>query len=768
MFEKIPHELKLLRKWVCWKGIPDESRPGKLRKIPIDAKTGQPAGSTSPDTWCDFDTAVREAVKYSGIGFIFDGTGYFGVDLDGVDEDLEKFRRGDMDGIVSEFVYTLRSYTELSQSGKGIHIICKGKIPEGGKRKKNVEMYENGRYFIMTGNAISDFSDIADCTDTIAQLHGKYIGGAEPKPVQQTLPENFAPIPDVDEIIQTALNSKQGNLFESFLAGDFQAYSPDRSSADMAFCNILAFWTACDPVKMDAIYRRSGMMRKKWDEIHDGKRTYGQMTIQKAIDGCTSVYTPPKKSAYAVNFAPMPEQAGAEQVSPQKFYTFDDTGNAERLCDVFGDDIRYCFTDNTWLYYDGRKWCDDTTGTILRCVDILLERMQAEQERYADDENIAKAYQKHLTKSRSHNAKKAMIMETRQRCPVTPDQLDKNKFLLNCTNGTVNLRTGELQEHDRNDLITKSVTTRLGDICDCPVWLAFLNDIFGGDPDMISYVQQAIGYSLSGSIAEQCIFFLYGEGRNGKSTFLDVIYDILGDYSMNVQPETLTVKRQAGNQASSDIARLKGARFVVSVEPNEGARLNEGLIKQLSGGDPLTARKQYASEFEFRPEFKIWLATNHKPIIRGRDDGIWRRIHLIPFTVQIPEEKVDRTLKYRLKKEYPAILKWAVDGFTAYQRAGELKKPAQVIQAISEYKGEMDVLTAFIADCCTVGNPNDRTQSTVLYTAYTQWARANNEYEMSSTKFSQEMAKKFTKTRTSKNKAFIGIRVDEYQVNITG
>ncbi len=256
---------------------------------------------------------------------------------------------------------------------------------------------------------------------------------------------------------------------------------------------------------------------------------------------------------------------------------------------------------------------------------------------------------------------------------------------------------------------------------------------------MIRYIQKAVGYSLSGSTSEQCVFFLYGTGRNGKSTFLDTVRAMLGDYAANAQPETIMVSPKSAGGARSDIARLKGTRFVTTVEPNEGMRLDEGLIKQLTGGDPVTTRFQYSSEFEFVPEFKIWMATNHKPIIRGTDTGIWRRIHLVPFGVQIPESKVDRSLPLKLRKELPAILKWAVDGYGLYKSEG-LRLPSAALNAVNDYRREMDVVSAFISACCTVGGGME--QSSALYAVYCKWASDNNEYKMSHTRFTTELLKK--------------------------
>ena len=236
----------------------------------------------------------------------------------------------------------------------------------------------------------------------------------------------------------------------------------------------------------------------------------------------------------------------------------------------------------------------------------------------------------------------------------------------------------------------------------CPVWKNFLDTVFAGDADLIRYVQKAVGYSLTGDTSEQCVFFLYGTGSNGKSTFLSTIRQVFGDYAANVQPETLMVKPSSSGGANSDIARLKSARFVTSTEPNEGMRLNEGLIKQLSGEDSVTARKLYSDEFEFLPEFKLWMGANHKPIIRGTDTGIWRRVHMIPFEVSISDEKKDKHLPGKLRGEIAGILNWAVEGYRLYASEG-LKMPGAVAKAVAEYRHEMDSISQFLEECTEPG-----------------------------------------------------------------
>ncbi len=754
MYEQIPQELKALPNWICWDAVPDEKR-GKIKKVPINALTGGGAMSNNPSTWCDFDTAVKASEKHSGIGFMFGGCPYFGVDIDGKEEELEAYQRGENGNIISEFISTLQSYAEISQSGKGIHIICRGTLPKRGRRKGSVEMYEDGRFFVMTGNSCSEYESIAECSDSIKPLHEKYIGGGH-EPVAKAVPA--VRLDTADQIIKAAAGAKNGGKFVSLYSGRTAGYT-SQSEADMAFCSMLAFWTGCDAEKMDMIFRSSGLMREKWDRAQSGS-TYGALTIQKAIAGCSQVYSP--KNSYSASFKQGEVNAQTEQTG-QRLYSFDDTGNAQRFVDLFGDKVRYCYTDKRWLWYDGRKWCTDMTGAVKRLADKAVACMSAELKVYEQTDadegtDMAKAFEKHMKSSRSNKSKNAMLNEVMHHVPILPSQLDRYKAVLNTPGGVIDLKSGALAPHDPKNYFTKITAVEYSENADCPRWTAFLDDIFGGDKDLIRYVQKAVGYSLTGATSEQCAFFLYGTGRNGKSTFLDIIRDIFGDYAANIQPETIMVRNSQGSAINSDIARLKGARLVTSVEPNEGVRINEGLLKQLTGDDTVTARKLYGDEFEFKPEFKLWMATNHKPVIRGTDTGIWRRIHMIPFTVQIPEEKIDRRLKYKLSAELTGIFRWAVEGCLLWQKEG-LKMPRAVLEEVREYRREMDVISAFVEDKCTVGKGLS-VKSSQLFAAYLNWAEQNNEYRMSSTKFGMELAKRFEKVRTRGGIYFNGLSLD--------
>lgn len=754
MYSKIPQELKNLHRWCCFKIV---EREGKKTKFPINAMTGEFAKSNDESTWCDFDTAYEQSINYDGIGFFFKEP-YIGIDIDGVRADIERYlsdksKKEDHDNnIVSEFVDLLGSYAEISPSGNGIHIIIKGELPPNGRRKGNVEIYTSGRFFTMTGNHIGGYTHITDDTDygKIKFLHNKYIAKSEPveQKKMHTVEGNDL---SEDEIIQIALNSKNGIRFKLFMDGGWEQFYHSASEADMAFCNDLAFWTSRDFYKMDSIYRRSSLFhdRKsndlmKWDRKQNNS-TYGEITLNKAIADCVNVFSPaPKEDDFQIYIL----DNDVKKVE-QKFYSYDDTGNAERFVDLHGDILRYSYVRKNWYFYDGKIWVVDQEGKIKTLADKVIEKMKREKVFVAegvDEEEAKKAFQKHIKATRNHKGKTNMIKESEHLTPARPQLFDADLYLLNVQNGYLNLKTGQFHEHDKDKFFTKISNVEYTDKADCPMWKDFLEVIFDNNKELIKYMQRAVGYSLCGSTEEQMMFILFGNGRNGKSVFLDIITELFGTYATNIQPHALMVKQQSGN-ANPEIAKLAGARLVTTTEPSDGMRFDEGLVKQLTGGDKVTARFLHENEFEFSPQFKIWMATNHKPYIRGTDDGIWRRMGIIPFDVKIPEEKVDKKLTFKLKREINAILKWAVEGYLMWQREG-LNEPQIIKDQREEYRGEMDVVQAFINECCTIKS-HASVQASALYQAYKYWAQDNKQHLMNSTKFGREMGKRFTKFKSS-------------------
>jgi len=326
----------------------------------------------------------------------------------------------------------------------------------------------------------------------------------------------------------------------------------------------------------------------------------------------------------------------------------------------------------------------------------------------------------------------------------------------------LDLKDIALREHSQEDLITKLAPVDYDPGARCPLWDDFLVVVTQSNEDLIRFIQKAIGYSLTGDISEQVLFILYGTGANGKSTFVRTVSTLLGDYAKQTPAETLLLKHQ--ENISNDLARLKGTRFLSAIESESNRKLAESLVKQMTGSDKIVARFLYGEFFEYYPEFKVFLATNHKPIIRGTDYAIWRRIRLIPFSVKIPEESQDKNLFTKLQTELPGILNWALEGLKLWQEEG-LKSPKVVKEATSIYQNEMDTVARFLEECCISDRGVDtKTSNTALYEAYIRWARDNGEREMSSRNFGNILHEKdFTDRKTNQGKTWFGIGLVQYR-----
>jgi P4 family phage/plasmid primase-like protien len=416
-------------------------------------------------------------------------------------------------------------------------------------------------------------------------------------------------------------------------------------------------------------------------------------------------------------------------------FALTDLGNSERLVRRFGADLRYYPVAGKWLYWDGKRWREDTVGRIYRLAKQTV-RLIYQEASEAESDARAKELAKHAIRSESKERIKAMVELAQSELPVEPADLDADCSLFNCLNGTLDLRTGLIREHRREDLITKLAPVAYDPAADCPTWRQFLATIMAdqdGKPKrrLIAFLRRMLGYSMTAETSEQVIFLLWGGGSNGKSTFLETGRALLGDYAQQADFSTFLYRDY--DRVSNDIARLKGCRFVSAVEVEGTRRLAETLVKQLTGGDTVTARYLFREFFEFTPAFKILLAANHKPTIRGSDWAIWRRIRLLPFTVTIAEGKQDKKLPEKLRRELPGILNWALRGCLLWQRKG-LGMPDEVRQATADYRDEMDILGSFLADCCVIAEA-ERVLAKDLYQAYLKWAEQEGETAVKQTTF---------------------------------
>ncbi len=445
-----------------------------------------------------------------------------------------------------------------------------------------------------------------------------------------------------------------------------------------------------------------------------------------------------------------------------------DLGNARRLVGRHGQDLRYVHTWSAWITWDQHRWQRDDFGEASRRGKDMVRSIYTEASA-CPDEAQRKALAQHAMRCESDSRVRALLSMAQSEPEVVarPADFDRDPWLLNVTNGTIDLRTGTLREHRREDLITKLVPVDYAPEATAPMWEAFLERIMAGNADLIAFLYRAVGYSLTGSTREQCWFLLHGKGSNGKSTLLRTLTDLLADFAVWTPAQTLLAKR--GEHIENDLARLRGARLVGSIEPEGGRRLAEALVKQLTGGDPVTARFLYSEYFSFFPEFKLWFGTNHKPEIRGTDHAVWRRIRLIPFQVVIPDTEQDRNLPEKLRAEFPGILAWAVRGCLAWQKEG-LGMPEAVSQATADYRASMDIIGNFLAEC-TVAEPGASVGATDLYKAYVAWCKQVQEQAETQRKFGEALGERGFRVErhcTTKRKLRLGLRLVTEQTEQAG
>ena len=437
---------------------------------------------------------------------------------------------------------------------------------------------------------------------------------------------------------------------------------------------------------------------------------------------------------------------------------FTDVTNCDYFLKAYGDIIRYCITWNKFLFWNGTNWDIDTRGRVAERCKIFVHKMYRGM-RYITDRQLEAAFEKHLIKSESFRRIQALegLLKISEEIKVEDFELDTNNYYFNVDKYTLNLKTMRVMEPNQKHLITKKSNFIFEKGTDCPTWNLFLMQIFNKDLQLIRFIQKAMGYALSGDVSEQCLFILWGTGANGKSTFLNVMLELFGDYATSTGIETFMKKN---SEQSNDLARLKGLRLVTTSEIEQGRQISESLIKVVTGEDALTARFLYGEYFSFKPTFKIFMATNHKPKIRGADNGIWRRIKMIPFTVTIPPEQRDKNLTEKLIAENSGILNWLLKGYAMWKKEG-LEEPDAVREANEEYRMDMDSVGTFVSDCLELdASLQWRLPTNMLYQTYIKWCSRNNERVMSQKWLGMRMSEKgFKRVITGGLRQWCGLAV---------
>ena len=792
----IPQELRDRPQWICWRR---EMRDGKPTKIPYIADSGERwASSTDRATWRTFDDACQHAARFDGIGFVFAADDpYCGIDLDhAISTDT-----GEIDPAALRILRAFPSYAELSPSGTGLHILCRAALPGGGTKKPRgaieVEMYDRGRYFTVTGTRWADSPDtVTDCQAAAAELYAELKGtnGTKPPPA----PRRAEPLTLTDqELLERARNATNGARFTAlFDHGDTTGYA-GASEADRAMCARLNFWTGNNPDHTERLARQSALCRPKWDErrgdttwirreiestyqsetynpdqriigVTAGKtpggddgddsmeaQTRARECIAAAIEAgtasavmdnpevlkalatlpageCTDWQQKLKKKIRAVNLRELKAAIAASKdgqrpkrarSTEQDAHHLTDLGNARRLVSRHGADIRHDHQRGLWLIWDGRRWAPDDTSEITRRAKDTVAAIYKEAGKASSDSD-RQALAKHALQSEGRNAIANMIAlaASEPGIPIRAADTDADPWLFNCQNGTIDLRTGELLEHRREDLITKLAPVNYDPDATHPLWDDLLDRVTRGDSDTRAYLQKAAGYTLTGSTREDKAFCLVSEGGGGKTSFLEPIVKTMGDYATIAEDNTFVAQHAGASGHSEDVAALAGARLVICTEMGRG-RLAEERFKRMTGGDSVRASRKHERSFEFTPQFKLWMAMNRALRADDEDTGVWRRLRYIPW-LPIPEDERDPKVKETLLRDpaaRAAILAWMVAGCLDYL-ANKLGDPPAIITATEQRREENNPMAAFFDDCCVFG-ADMWTGARALREAYDDWCK---------------------------------------------
>jgi len=453
--------------------------------------------------------------------------------------------------------------------------------------------------------------------------------------------------------------------------------------------------------------------------------------------------------------APMPKvvlQLPVTQQSDQDGYFRTDLGNAERFADLNGDRVKWV-PNVGWHFWKGSHW--ERTGDDSAVFDLAARcnKQLYDEAKNAKDDEARETATKHALKSQSRARIEATAVLAKGRLLVPAESFDREPMLLNCLNGTIDLTKGELRPHAQGDYVTKVAPFAFDPRASCPRWEAFLERVVPSGA-VRAYLQRLIGYTLTGSVAEQILVFLFGAGANGKSVCTGTVQALLGDYAATAPKDLLVDKPSDGHP--TDVAGIWGRRLIVSSETEQGRWLAEAKVKSLTGGDLISARFMRRDFFTFRPTHKLWLFGNHQLRVRGTDHGIWRRIVQVPFTQQISDAEKDVHLEAKLRAELAGIAAWAVRGCLDWQRDG-LRPPPEVVDATAEYRKSQDIIGRFIDEACIVGN-DFSCAAAKLYTAYKIWAEKSGERVWTSTAFGTAIKEReFESEKTKTGRTYLGI-----------
>ena len=753
-FVNIPDALKQSASFCVWKL---EKRGGRPTKVPYDPRTRQMAKTNEPSTFTDFNTAMKAYAigGWDGIGYrVSEGIG--AIDIDHcIRED------GSLNDVAASILGIFSTaYFEKSPSGTGLRGFFKlspdfaydKTVYYINNRKHGLEVYLPGttnRFVTVTGDMFRPGTVERD-DDALRNLLDTFMKRSTRVSNKTIEPASYL---DDEGVIAHASASASGDKFKALYAGNWEEGYDSQSDADMAFVSMLCFWCGNVEEQIDRIFRSSGLMRDKWDRM-TGDRTYGQITIRNAIASTSEIYTPIADSSAEDDFESIEEDEETEQhagfrpdlsrititlddMKPQSNprYQRDEIGIGNAFADYFKPIARFNGDRNVWYVYDGKVWQPDENALA---VAELAKYLADELYTFAltiRDEDTRNRYIKRVQKLQQRKHRKTMVEDAKSVYPIRMSAFDSNEYLFNLENGTLDLHTLEFHEHDPKDFITKISHINYDPEATCPRWNQFIDEVMVGRKNVGRYLQKAIGYALSGDTSLECLFIMFGPTtRNGKTTTIETILRVMGEYGRSAKPDMLATNyfRGQSNGSSDDVARLAGARFVGISEMEQKLTINASLTKQLTGNGSITARFLYEGYFEFHLQAKIFIDTNHLPNVTDRTLFESGRLKIIPFTRHFEDHEQDKTLKTTLMQpeNLSGILNWCIEGYKLFKAEG-LNEPDEVKAATEEYRVDSDRIAQFMQQCLKKEKSSEIKASNV-YSRYKEWCCDNGfKYESS-------------------------------------
>lgn len=746
-----PKELQDLNQWVVWRYEPNPKKP-KPDKVPYDPATGYKASVKNPHTWGSFEQACQAYLKgwllkpdllgdYSGLGFMFSADDpYTGIDFDGYVQSRM------VDATLWDYAAPLDGYKEFSPSERGVHSIVRAKLSGKGKRDDNlgIEMYDQGRFFTVTGDTLPDASPaINDCQEAVAELYDRLKQASPPTSIQLERSNAQPDEPgkwaddyyDDDWLWKKMFASAQGAKLSRLYNGDMTDYidqehpEGNHSRADLGLCDSLAWWTRKDAERIDRMFRQTELYRDKWE-----RQDYHDDTISKAIKGKSGQYTPPRQG----NSTGVSDGAEAYLLTEG----IHDEGNAQTVNQRY----KQGFCRNPalgWMRYTGTHW--ERSGAEDAVERAITETLIARAEAGLHSAEPQR-YKELISKSVPNAGKVAGAKSQLSSLVYADDKLfDASPDHLNCANGVVDLRTGKITPHSPNQRFSYCLPVVYNPQAKgIETWVNWLSGEVTGGHETVKWLKQAFGYTLTGYTSEEILFYLFGPARSGKGTLTETILSLLGKPLAAETAFGMFTAKRDGDSQNFDLAPLKPCRFVAASESKSYERFNEAMLKQVTGGNDIYCAHKHQTPFNYKPQFKIWLSSNHPINADPDDDAVWGRIRAIEFhTSHLGSEDKELKRKMRSPAMLEAVLAWAIEGAMEWYALGSAGLPelSTGVALKAEHRGDLDTVQAWFDERCEL-RPGNFVTHQEAYHSYEAWCKINGVEPKKSKGFSQAVNRK--------------------------